>query len=242
MLALMSPAAMSLLVPVILLVLISSGARAIHFELFERYFKLTFANAPVWSLFYFSAWSALIIVLFPAQVGTLFASVSFVGYMTVTFLLLAVFPALYHGVRTQEGEPVWLAHLFPTQGMLTLGERYILAKIADVVFQQLVAGAVILTLAGGGVPYPAVVGVFVALFAAAHLYIFRTDGLMWGLYYMMYATLGGFAFPFLILFIPGGILYAITLHMLFYVLSGIFFATLPRPGKAVQRELIGAEM
>ncbi len=230
----------SLLAPIIGLVLLSATARTIHFELFERYFKLTFADAPAWSFFYFSAWATLVAFLFPEQMRSLFADVSSLGYIALAFVLIVVFPALYHAMRTRDGNPEWLAVLYPREGMLTLGERYILAKIADVVFQQFIGGVLILTLFADGVSYPVIVEVFVGLFAAAHLYIFRRDGLLWGLHYTTYAALSGFAFPFLILFIPGGIMYAILIHMLFYVLSGIFFAKLPRPSKTIAHELNGA--
>lgn len=239
MFTMLTPETTALLAPAVGLVLISAVARTIHFELFEKYFKLTFADAPVWSLFYFSAWTALVALLFPVQIQTLFSGVSLLGFLALAFMLLVVFPALYRAMRAREGAPAWLVTLYPEEGMLTLEERYILAKIADVVFQQFTASALILTLSMGGVSYPAIVGVFVLLFASAHLYIFRTDGLLWGLYYTTYAALSGFAFPFLILFVPGGIAYAILVHMLFYVISGIFFAQLPRPSGAITREFSG---
>jgi len=235
-----TPETASLLIPVGGLVLISAVARTIHFELFEKYFKLTFADAPVWSLLYFGAWTALVALLFPAQAQALFVDVSILGYLVLAFILIVAFPMLYRALRERDGSPEWLIALYPGEGMLTLGERYILAKIADVAFQQLIAGVLILTLFTAGVSYPAIVGVFIGLFAAAHLYIFRTDGLLWGLHYTTYAALSGFAFPFLILFVPGGIVYATLIHMFFYVFSGIFFAKLPRPSAAVAHELSGA--
>ncbi|MFA5996336.1 MAG: hypothetical protein WC790_01280 [Candidatus Paceibacterota bacterium] len=234
-----TPEMASLLIPIGGLVLISAVARTIHFELFEKYFKLTFADAPVWSLFYFGIWTALVALLFPAQAQALFADVSILGYLVLAFMLIVVFPMLYRALRERDGSPEWLIALYPDEGMLTLGERYILAKIADVAFQQLISGILILTLSTAGVSYPAIVGVFIGLFAAAHLYIFRTDGLLWGLHYTTYAALGGFAFPFLILFVPGGIVYAILIHMFFYVFSGIFFAKLPRPSTTIAHEFSG---
>ncbi|HUY05322.1 MAG TPA: hypothetical protein VMV62_01220 [Candidatus Paceibacterota bacterium] len=240
MFSLSMPETLPLLTSIGGLVLISAAARTIHFEFFEKYFKLTFEDAPVWSLFYFSAWAMLVALLFPVQIHALFADVSSLGYLTLAFMLLVVFPALFHAVRANGGRPEWLMALYPDEGLLTLGERYILAKVGDVVFQQFIAGVLILTLSAAGVSYPVIVGVFVGLFAAAHLYIFRTDGLLWGLYYTTYAALAGFAFPFLILFVPGGIMYAIFVHMLFYVISSIFFAKLPRPGAAITREFSGA--
>jgi hypothetical protein len=229
----------SLVLPIVVLVLISTVARTFHHLVFEKQFHLRFANAPWRSLIYFGLWSEAVILLFPTQIHTLFAQVTPTHYLFLTFLLVVVFPTLYHVTRTHRGSPDWLAALSPGQGMLTLGERYIFAKIGDVVFQQLVAGAMILTLAHAGISYPVIVGVFVTLFSLAHLYIFRTNGLFWGLYYTTYAALGGVAFTFLIIFVPAGITYAILLHMLFYVLSGVLFAALPRPSRAVFHDLAG---
>lgn len=234
-----SASVLALAAPVTVLVLVSSAARAVHLILFERYFKLTFEHAPVWSLFYFGAWTTLVVLLFPAQMHALFAPVSFFGFFVLAFFLFAVFPLVYRTLRKRVGNPAWLLELYPGQGMLTLEERYIVAKIGDVIFQQCIAGAVILILAAGGVPYPQLVGVFVALFIFAHLYIFRTAGFFWGVHYTAYAAFGGFAFPFFIMFVPGGIGYAIVLHMLFYVLSAAFFAKMPNPTRAVCHDCVG---
>ncbi len=236
-----SSATFALFAPIVVLAVISTAVRLIHVSLFEKHFKLTFEHAPVRSLFYFTAWAFLVVYLFPAQVHELFMHVTLIDYLFLAFVMLVIFPGLYHVTRKQSGNPEWLAAFYPGQGMLTLGERYILAKIGDVVFQQLIAGAMILTLAAGGVSYPEIVITFVALFAAAHAYLFRSSGTFWGIYYTTYAALGGFAFTFFIIFVPNGIVYSILLHMLFYVLSGVLFAKLPRPSRAVYHDLSGVE-
>lgn len=229
-----------LLISVLIIMGISTIARVIHHIYFEKHFKLTFADAPIWSLFYFGLWTIIVTILFPQHMVYLFGSISFLGYISLIFLLLGVFPFIYHTLRKRIGSPKWLALLFPGQGMLTLEERYIVAKIGDVIFQQSIAGVLIITLASAGVIYPHIVIIFVLLFALAHLYIFRTAGFFWGMHYTAYATLSGFAFPFLILFIPAGIAYTIILHMLFYVLSAAFFAKMPLPSNdSVCHECIG---
>lgn len=228
-----------IVVPMATLVLASCVARYVHYALFERYFKLTFEDAPVWSFFYFSLWTAVVVFSFPEEMSALFGSISFMGYFALVILFLVVFPAVYRGLKAKVGNPEWLAELYPGQGMLSLEERYIFAKIADVVFQQCVAGAMVLTLVGHGLEYPQITVIFLILFTLAHLYLFRTAGFIWGFHYTAYAALGGFAFPFFIIFVPGGIAYALVLHMLFYVLSAAFFAKLPRPNTAV-RSYLGA--
>lgn len=229
----------TVLVTVAMLAVIVAAARSIHVLLFTRYFKLTYSDAPVWTFLYFSAWAALIVLLFPHTVAALFKQVGIIGYMVLTFLFVVVFPLVFRTLRLRAGTPTWLSEQYPDEPILSPEERFILAKIGDVVFQQLAAGVLVLTLFNAGYTYPVIVGFFVVLFASAHLYIFRTSGFFWGLYYTMYAALSGFAFPFLILFLPNGILYGLLMHMLFYVLSAAFFAKLPRPSKAVSHDLMG---
>jgi hypothetical protein len=53
------------------------------------------------------------------------------------------------------------------------------------------------------------------------------------MHYTAFSAAAGFAVPFLIFFIPGGIAYAIIGHLSFYVLSAAFFAEFPRPSRAV---------
>jgi hypothetical protein len=223
--------------PLLILMGISSLVRYVHHVYFEKYFKLTFEDAPIWSLFYFGFGTALVAVLFPNEMKTLYGPINLTGYVLIAFLLLGVFPAFYEVMRQKVGKPAWLANLFPGQGMLSLEERYIVAKIGDVIFQQCIAGAIVLVLAAQGISYEKIVVIFIVLFTIAHLYIFKTAGFVWGMHYSAYAMLGGFAFPFLIYHIEGGIAYAIILHMLFYVLSAAFFAKLPYPNKAIEKHL-----
>ncbi len=229
------------LVPILVVLAIVVVARMIHRSLFTKYFKLTYTDAPTWTFLFFSAWAGVLAALFPYDIALLFGGVSMLGYMALLFLFVVAFPTVYRLLQMEDGVPEWLRHATPDEPILSLEGRFILAKTADVVFQQFAAGIVILTLSGAGLSYPTVVGVFVALFALAHLYIFATSGFFWGLYYTTFAALGGFAIPFFILFVPGGIAYALTLHMLFYVLSAAFFAKLPRPSKEVCRDLTGHE-
>jgi hypothetical protein len=226
-----------ILFPVVFLVLISSLARTLHLQLFERYFKLTFEDAPVWSLFYFSFFTAVVVLFFPEEIRVLFSQVSFLGYLALFVLLLIVFPAVYKFLKSEIGSPEWLSKIYPGQGMLTLEERYIFAKIGDVIFQQSVVGALLLTLLNQGFEYQHITAIFLILFTLAHIYIFLSAGIIWGMHFTAYAVLGGFAFPYLIIFVPAGIVYSIVLHMLFYVLSAVFFAKLPYPHSTVRRHI-----
>jgi len=220
-------------------VVLATAARVFHWQLFTKKLKITYVNAPVWTFFYFSAFAIVIALVFPGHIARLFAGVNFSGFLLLTFLFVVVFPFVYHILRKQGGVPAWLIKDTPDEPILSLGERFILAKVADVVMQEFTAGIIILTLSDAGVSYPWIVFASVVIFGLAHAYIFQTSGAFWGMYYTSYAMLAGFAIPFLILFVPGGIAYALVLHMLFYVLSGAFFAKFPRPGSAAHHDVLG---
>jgi hypothetical protein len=223
--------------PIVGIVLVVALARTVHWRLFQQYFKVTYTNSPVWTFLYFGAVSFLLIAIFPELTVRLFHAVTPVGYLILLFLFVVAFPATYRLLRETVGVPKWLADMTPDEPILTLGERFILAKVADVLMQELAAGMIILTLSASGVTYPFIVLVSIIVFGAAHLYIFATSGFFWGLYYTTYGALAGFAIPFLILFVPAGIAYALVLHMLFYVLSAALFAKFPQPSVKVRHDL-----
>lgn len=220
------------------IVLIVTIARTVHWLLFTKQLKISYANAPVWTLFYFTLIAAILGVIFPGYLHQLFSGVTLIGYIILLFLFVVAFPAAYHFLRSNVGVPTWLVKLSPDEPILTLGERFILAKVADVTMQEFAAGMIILILSDVGVTYPTIVLASIILFGAAHLYIFKTSGFFWGLYYTSFGALAGFAIPFLILFVSGGIAYALVLHMLFYVLSAALFAKFPKPPGHASHEFL----
>lgn len=238
----MTPFIAETILPIAIIVLVAGIARTVHWLLFTKQLKVTYSNAPVWTFFYFSAVAVVLGITFPALLARLFADVNLIGYLVLLFLFVVAFPATYHFLHEKVGVPKWLADMTPDEPILTLGERFILAKVADVAMQEFAAGMIILILSDAGVSYPVIVLASIVLFAAAHVYIFLTSGFFWGLYYTTYGALAGFAIPFLILFVPGGIAYALVLHMLFYVLSAALFAKFPQPHANVKHDLLVPSM
>lgn len=222
---------------ILILIVILVASKFVYHWFFERHFKLGFASAPILSLIYFALWSLVVYLFFTEEVWRLFAEVSAGGYLLLLLVLLGVFPVFFAFLKGQVGVPEWLNSVYPGQGILSLEEAYIIAKVGDVFFQQVAAGALIFTLLSAGLSYEALTGFFVVFFMLAHLYVFKESGLIWGVHYTTYATLGAFAFPFFIVLLPGGVVYSIILHMLFYVISSVFFAILPYPTKAVRRHI-----
>lgn len=229
---------MTAFVPLIVLILLALAERVVYVRYLQERFQITFVDAPARSLIYFSLWSALVAALYPSEIAVLFSGVGVLGIMASLVVLFVVYPGVFRVLRAQLGAPQWLTALFPNQGLLTLEERYIVAKVGDVVSQQLTAGIMIVLLASSGVSYPMIVFSFVALFGVSHFYLFVTSGFVWGMYYTALAVAGAFAIPFFVVFVSGGIMWAILFHMLFYIFAGVFFAKLPRPSRFVSRDIL----
>jgi hypothetical protein len=224
--------------PILIVIGLVAIARTLHWELFTRYLRITYENAPVWTFLFFSIIALVMAYVLPDYMQKLFGQVSFTGYLVLAFLFIVMFPSIYYWLAQSGGAPRWFVQLSPDEPILTLGERFILAKVADVVMQEIAAGVIILSLSQNGLSYPMVVLISIIVFALAHVYIFVSSGFFWGLYYTSYAALAGFAVPFLILYVSGGIAYALVLHMAFYVVSAAFFAKFPRPTKHTHHDIL----
>jgi hypothetical protein len=229
---------MDLYFSIVVLLVLAILQRTMYVMLFQTVFKLSFKDAPVRAFLFFTAWSALYILLFQEYVERIFTDVSAIGYITLIFVVIVLFPLMFKLLRTKLGAPVWLSKTFPTQAFLSLEEQYIVSKVGDVASQQLIGGILVFLLSDLGYSYTTIVLIFVVIFALSHVYLFFSSGFIWGLHYTMFATAGGFAMPFLFLFVSGGVLYSFVAHMLFYVLSAAFFAKLPRPDVNVCRDIM----
>jgi hypothetical protein len=227
-----------LYIAIAVLLILAVFQRAMYVMLFQSVFKISFKDAPVRAFLFFSAWTVLYIVLFEKYVVRIFQDVPIIGYLTLIFIVIVLFPLVFRFLRVKLGVPVWLSKTYPSQTFLSLEEQYIVSKVGDVASQQLIGGILVFMLADLGYSYTAIVLIFVVIFALSHIYLFFSSGFIWGLHYTMFATVAGFAFPFLFLFIEGGIAYSLVAHMLFYVLSAAFFAKLPRPSAAVCRDVL----
>lgn len=230
------------LLPLVTLILLGGLHRYTFSSLFEKYFRLTLVDAPVYSLIFFAAWAIVFGSVFPRETSKLFEDVTIIGYLVLIAVFFVAFPAIYRFLRREHGkETPWLSKLYPKEGMLSLEERYIMAKVGDVFVQQLIAGIMVTILVSLNFSYPWVVGIFVSVFGAAHLYLLRTSGILWGLYYTFFGVMGAFAIPFFIFYIEAGIWYTLIFHLFLYVLFAAFFAYFPKPSRSVLKDVMSHE-
>jgi hypothetical protein len=194
----------------------------------NRRLHLSFVKNPVLTFVYFVAMTLLVALVFYPYSVALFHPGSILTVFFFLFVLFVLNPWAYRTLVKEGMVAKRLAALYPDQAFLALDERYLLSKTGDVVFQQTALGILALMLIALGVPFTTLVPLFALAFAALHLHLFLSMRPLWAGYFTVCATVSGFVLPYLLLFVPGGIYFAIVLHLMWYVGSGALFGSIER--------------
>lgn len=217
---------MDLWVEAVLLFALLVANRLTFIYVFNKKLHLSFSKNPSLTFVYFLLAAVVVGVIFNEYVGVLFSSRSVIAFVTCLLVLTVVNPWIYDRLQDMHKRPKALAKANPDQQFLLIADKYLLSKTGDVIFQQVTAGILILIMTKAGIPFEKLVPLFAGIFFISHLHMFLSTRVIWALYFSIFATLGGFVLPFLILHVDGGIYYAISIHMLWYVASGAFFGFL----------------
>ncbi len=221
---------MALWVEVILLFSLLVLNRLAFIYIFNRRLHVTLSANPGLSFLYFVGMGLAVALLFSD-----YAMILFEPYVipVMAFLVVAtvINPWIYDRLQEMKKLPKKLSKANPDQQFLLIDDRFLLAKTGDVIFQQIVAGILLLIMAAYGIPFETLVPLFAGIFFLIHLHMFMSTRVIWALYFSIFAALGGFVLPFLILNVPGGVYYALCLHILWYVGSGAFFGFLENDTK-----------
>lgn len=200
--------------------------RLVFIFLFNRRLRMSFSENPALTFVYFVGMGIAVAALFPSYAVQLFFPHSIASVVFCLAVLFVLNPWIYDRLEDLKKEPSRLAKANPDQQFLLIEDRYLLSKTGDVIFQQIVAGILILLLAKAGMSFEMLVPVFAGIFFLSHLHMFISTRPIWAAYFTLFATLGAFVLPFLILNVEGGVYYAIAVHTLWYVGSGAFFGFL----------------
>ncbi len=216
--------------PLFLEIVVLSGIflvnRLTFIYVFNKRLHFSFSKNPALTFLYFIVMALVVAGLFWGYAVELYASSSSVAVWVSLIILTVINPWVYARLKALRKLPKKLAEGNPDQQFLLIEDKYLLSKTGDVLFQQTVVGILLLIIARSGIPFETLVPLFAIVFFLGHLHMFLTTRVIWALYFSLFATLGGFILPFLILHTPGGVYYAIALHMLWYVGSGAFFGFL----------------
>lgn len=217
---------MNLWIPALVLSAILIVNRLAFIYLLNRKWRLSFSKNPSFMFLYFVGMALMVVVLFWGYARVLLLPVSVISVLTCLVVLTVLNPWIYDRLQSLKRQPTKLAHAHPDQQFLLIEDRYLLSKTGDVIFQQIAAGILILIMTKAGIPFETLVPLFAGIFFVSHLHMFLSTHIIWAVYFSLFAVLGGFVLPFLVLNVDGGIYYGIAIHMLWYVASGAFFGIL----------------
>jgi hypothetical protein len=180
---------------------------------------INYITAPLTSALYFSVASVAVLLLYKELLPAMhpfvrplpwLAAVLSVAAGLLIYLLLPLFFA----------PPEGLMLLNPDMFFLDLNLRYLFAKPFEIVFQQVLILLLVALLVKRGVPLLATCLLCCLTFGAAHLYLVVRNGLLMGGYFAASAIVAGFVFPYLMLRVRNGLIYASSIHLLFYIFTG----------------------
>jgi len=194
----------------------------------DRRLHLTFVKNPVLTFVYFMVMTLLISVIFYPYASIIFNPATSLTVIFFLFVLFVLNPWAYKHMKESGLVASRLAKLYPNQSFLAIDERYLLSKTGDVIFQQTALGILALMLTALGMPFTTLVPVFAIVFAVLHLHLFLSMPPVWATYFTICATASGFVLPFILVLIPGGMYYAIILHLLWYIGSGALFGSIEK--------------
>lgn len=219
---------MSLYVEVAILLALVLVNRLGFVYVIDRRLHLSFVKNPVLTFVYFIAMTLLIVAMFFPYAAVVFNPGTSLTIVLFLFVLFVLNPWAYRHLKEAGLVARRLAKLYPGQSFLQIDERYLLSKTGDVIFQQTALALLALMLTALGMPFQTLVPVFAVAFAVLHLHLFLSMPPVWATYFTICATAAGFVLPYLLLLTPGGLYYAIILHLLWYVGSGALFGSIEK--------------
>lgn len=176
----------------------------------------SYISTPFKAVVFFLLLTAVVAFLFPAEVTQLYSNPPVFAVLFCLGVLCVINPLLYAYAR-KKGSPTD-AHR--DLEMLSLRWNFFVSKPSDVLYQQTSFGVFLLLLADAGVSFVTLVGLFAAAMFLTHLGMFLSVPRRFAWYFLVSSVVFSIPVVWLILFVPGGVYYALGLHMLWYVLGG----------------------
>lgn len=120
----------------------------------------------------------------------------------------------------------WLSLTKPPPEFLTASPWYFLPKSIEIILQQLLIAAMVLSLDARGYTMRDIADWSATLFGGAHLALVFGQTFAYMVFFTFCATIAGFIFPYLLLRVKNGFLYTFTLHWTFYAVIIILIRVL----------------
>lgn len=175
--------------------------------------RMSYTDYPIRTSLYFFFSSLALILVYP-NTATLFqpdilSGLFFICVVLLTFFLYKVLKSLFRGPKIDIGSDRAYWKL--------LDQKYILAKLFEIGFQQTFLGAVYIILIDTFTLKTETVIFIILSFILAHVPLIFLQGKKIGLTYLKWSLLGAPLFAFIII-ATNSLWYSISVHMLFYTI------------------------
>jgi len=175
--------------------------------------RMSYTDNPIRTSLYFFFSSLALILVYPNTVKLfvpdILSSLFFICVVLLTFFLYKVLKSLFRGPKIDIGSDRAYWKL--------LDQKYILAKLFEIGFQQTFLGAVYIILIDTFTLKTETVIFIILSFILAHVPLIFLQGKKIGLTYLKWSLLGAPLFAFIII-ATNSLWYSISVHMLFYTL------------------------
>lgn len=202
-----------------------------YYFIFSVTDTLSYNTSPIANFLYFFGWAMIAILYFerlykerfPVAKRIWWYAASSLGSFFIVWGMLYIFTLL----------PALIGPVFaPYSDILLATPWYFLPKAAEILLQQVLISILVLELSDRLLSLRKIVAAYAFLFGSMHiLYILLSDmPVPYGIIITTGALLSSLVFPFLILRVRAGFVYAYTLHLLFYIFLAIVLHTWVPPG------------
>ncbi len=179
--------------------------------------RMSYTEHPIRTSQYFFFSSLALILIYP-NTAKLFqpdilSILFFICVVLLTFFLYKVLKSLFRGPKIEMGSDRAYWKL--------LDQKYILAKLFEIGFQQTFLGAVYIILIDTFTLKTETVIFIILSFILAHVPLIFLQGKRIGLTYLKWSLLGAPLFAFIII-ATDSLWYSISVHMLFYTILSMF--------------------
>jgi hypothetical protein len=143
------------------------------------------------------------------------------GMLVIPGLVCGLGVIVYVSFPVLFSPPTALILQNPDMFFLPLNLRYLVSKLFDITFQQTLILLLVVTLARAGLSLKGVCLLCCILFGGPHLYLVNRNGILFGGYFFAFSLLAGVVFPYAITRYRLGLSYTFSLHLFFYVFTGV---------------------
>ena len=181
---------------------------------------VNYISHPIGTAAYFLSAAAVVLVVYKDLFLTYIALLKPVSW-TVPGLAFVVGLVAYVVLPLVLTPPHTLMVKNKDMFFLHLDLRYLFSKLFDILFQQVLIFLLIALLLRRKLSLRNISFLCCGLLGIVHLYLLKQNGLALGGYFVLFSMASGLTFPFLIVRCRTGLAYTSSLHLLFYVITGV---------------------